>query len=519
LKNPAIYFGQNLPGYAVVKTAQPEIDFTEASGVNHTSTYAGTGGVAMGSMLRRMALSLRFGDLNPLISKFVTSKSRAMYVRDIDDRVRKAAPFLQYDSDPYPVLVKGRMVWIYDAYTTTNRYPYAQEADTDRVSARSGLTGSFNYVRNSVKVVIDAYNGDMKFYVVDPKDKLVKAYQKAFPKLFTDGSKVDPELREHFRYPEDLFRVQTNMFGLYHMTRAGDFYNKTDAWNIAQDPGTIGSATSANQLALSGVPGAPVAREARLDPYYLLMRLPGESKEDFLILQPFVPFSKDDTRKDLTAFMIAKSDPQDYGKLEAFVMPREQQINGPALVNAQMNQQPEISKEISLLGSPGLGSKVTLGNMLLIPVNQSILYIRPLYVEAESTPVPQFKKALVVFGDKVVMRDSLKEALTAIFGDTPPTLEQQAPGQNPAPSTGPGAVVTPPPAASAGSVQELLDQATNHFNTAQAALQKGDLAGYQKEIDAARDLVTQAANFAKAPPVTAAAKPPAVSPPTTTASA
>ncbi len=276
LRQPAIYYGQGVDGYAIVKTKQQEIDYTDADGANHTTVYSGDGGVRMNSFVRRAALALRFGDMNPLISSLVTSESRAIYVRNIDERVRKAAPFLRFDSDPYPVLLDGQVKWIYDAYTTTSRYPYSQRADTSRLPTRSDLDGAgFNYVRNSVKVVIDAYNGKMTFYIVDPDDPIVKAYAEAFPGMFTDGDLVEPELRAHFRYPEDIFRVQTNMFGLYHIDDPANFYNRTDAWEIAQQPGVTGTVTPGG-VAATTPGGAPaVAREARMEPYHLLMRLPG----------------------------------------------------------------------------------------------------------------------------------------------------------------------------------------------------------------------------------------------------
>ncbi|HWC11398.1 MAG TPA: UPF0182 family protein, partial [Acidimicrobiales bacterium] len=436
LETPAVYYGPATGGYAIVNTKQREVDYTDASGTNRTSTYNGVGGVRMSSWYRRAALALRFGDPNPFISGFITPSSKAIYIRDIDDRVRKAAPFLKYDSDPYPIVYKGRMLWIYDAYTTTSRYPYSERADTTRLAGVSGLNSNFNYVRNSVKVAIDAYDGTMTYYVMDSNDPIVRAYQKAFPKLFTDGSRMEPELREHLRYPEDLFRVQTNMYGRYHMLDAAEFYNNTDAWEIAQAPGAVGNATS-----VVGAGGQIVAsREPRMVPYYLLTRLPDEEDEEFLILQPFVPLSRDDSRKDLTAFVVAKGDPDNYGELEAFVMPRQQQIDGPALVNARVNQQPEISQQITLLNTSG--SKVILGNLLLVPVERSLLYIQPLYVRSEATPLPQLKKVIVVYSDQVVMRDSLQGALTEIFGSAPSTLEQVPVGETPPPLPSPDG--TPP---------------------------------------------------------------------------
>jgi uncharacterized membrane protein (UPF0182 family) len=494
---PQVYFGQNLGGYSIVKTGQKEVDYPENNGTNHTSAYVGKGGVKMDSFIRRAALALRFGEFDPFISGFVKSGSRAIYVRNIDDRVKKAAPFLRYDSDPYPVLVKGRILWVYDAYTTTNRYPNSQRADTDRLAPRAGLDADFNYVRNSVKVVIDAYHGSMTYYVVDNKDPMIKAYQKAFPKLFTDGSKMDPELREHLRYPEDLFRIQTNMYGLYHIVDANSFYNKTDAWSIAQAPPKVGNAV---------VTGLEVAggRQPRSLPYYLLMRLPNEPKESFLMLQPFVPFSKDDSQKILSAFMTAKSDPDEYGKLQSFAMPRQLQIDGPAIINARINQQPDVSKDITLLDTAG--STVELGNLLLIPINNSILYVQPLYVTSQATPLPQLKRVIVVYADKVVMRDSLREALNVIFGAAPETLEQ-TPGQSTTPpgetpTTTPG---TPTPPVANATVQQLIDQANVHFEAAQSALRNGDLSAYQKENDTARDLIRQASGALAgtgAPPAT-----------------
>ncbi|MDP8937159.1 MAG: UPF0182 family protein [Actinomycetota bacterium] len=511
-QQPAIYYGQGVDGYAIVRTKQQEIDYTEANGTNHTTVYQGDGGVRMNGLVRRVALALRFGDLNPLISSFVTSDSRAIYVRNIDERVRKAAPFLRFDADPYPVILSGRMVWVYDAYTTTSRYPYSQRADTSRLSAQSELlNANFNYVRNSVKVVIDAYTGEMTYYAVDPSDPIVRAYRKAFPKLFTDGAEVPAELRAHFRYPEDVFKVQTNMFGVYHITNPGDFYNRTDAWDIAQQPGVVASAAP---VGLAPGPTQPVrAKEARMDPYYLLMKLPNSEDEDFLMLQPFVPFSRDDSRKDMTAFMVAKSDPSEYGTLEAFIMPRDRPVDGPALVNARINQQPEISQQITLLSTAG--SDVKLGNLLVIPVNQSLLYVQPLYVQAEGTPLPQLKKVIAVFGDRVVMEDSLEQALTEIFGSSPPTLEQQGPNQQGEQPAGPGEPrpgAAPPTTGGVNTtVADLLRQADGRFETANQALARGDLAAYQRDINEARDLIRRASEAAGG----AVAAPAPATPPTT----
>ncbi len=498
IEQPAIYYGQDMRGYAIVNTEQREIDYAEANGTNHTTTYTGDGGVQIGSFIRRAALALRFGDINPLISSFVTSESRAIYVRDIDERVRKAAPFLRFDSDPYPIIYQGKIQWIYDAYTTTSRYPYSQAADTSRLETNSGLNANFNYVRNSVKVLIDSYTGKMTYFVVDQTDPVIKSWRKAFPRLFTDGIDIDPELRRHFRYPEDLFRIQTNMFGRYHISSPGDFYNNTDAWDIAQEPGAV--AAAAPLVPATNAAGqATQAREPRMDPYYLLMRLPGETTEDFLLLQPFVPRSRDDSVKVLSAFMVAKSDPNNYGQLEAFVMPRNRQVDGPAIVNARINQQPEVSREITLLSTAG--SNVRLGNLLLIPIEQSLLYIRPLYIEAEGTPVPQLKKVIVVYGNSVVIKDSLREAIITLFpGSSPATLEQQGAGAAPPASGGTTTTPprgTPPPPPPATNLNDLLTEATAKFAAADEALKAGDLAAYQRATNEAKDLVRRASEAAR----------------------
>ena len=491
IRQPRIYYGEKTGGYAIVNSKQREIDFQRADGSTELSRYDGDGGVPMSSFVRRAAFALRFANLNPLISNLITPESRAIYIRDIGERVRTAAPFLRYDADPYPVIVGGRLMWVQDAYTATPRFPYAQLADRDRVPTDSGLRAPFNYVRNSVKVVMDAHNGDTTFYLVDRNDPIARAYAKAFPKLFTPGSRMSDELRAHVRYPEDLFRVQTNMYGRYHITEPNDFYNAGDAWNISQDPGS-GSPTGADRRAATtvGAQGLVTQRRERMNPTYLLLRLPGEEDESFLILQPFVPSSTGDKQQNLTAFMTAKSDPDEYGELESFVMPRGTQIDGPALVDARIAADPQISQEITLLNQQG--SQVLLGNVLLIPVENSLLYIRPLYVQSSTNPLPEFKKAVVVFGNKAVMRDSLQASLAAVFGTAPQTLEQGRLGQPAPPSPGPA---TPPAAAPPGTppnLQQLLDQAQQAYDAAQTALRNGDLAEYERRIRAVGDLLRQA---------------------------
>ena len=481
---PAIYYGENLSGYAVVDTDQNETDFPQQGG-DHTSRYAGKGGVRLGSVFRRAAFALRFGDINPLISGAVRSSSRVIYIRDIRDRVHKAAPFLLYDGDPYMVVANGRLQWIQDAYTATSRYPYAQGANVDRVTG--DMHTNFNYARNSVKVVIDAYDGTMTFYAWDPSDPLLRAYRKAFPKLFTDRSEMSPALLSHLRYPEDLFRVQTNMYGLYHVNDPNSFFRRTDQWDIAQDPGSGEIAQSNTTTATAvGINGVPV-KAPRMDPYYLLMRLPNEQQETFLILEPFVPTAgADESRKNLTAFMVAKSDPSDYGRLETFVMPRDLQVDGPGQINSRINQDPTFSPTISLLNQSG--SKVIAGNLLVIPVNQSLLYVRAYFVTATANQLPELKEVAVVYAGQVKVAATLKDALNALFGGGAQTQEARPSGGVTTIPT-PGGVTTP---TTAPNVQQLLSQAKQACDAAEAARKSGDLATYQNDVTQCDSLLDQA---------------------------
>jgi uncharacterized membrane protein (UPF0182 family) len=334
------------------------------------------------------------------------------------------------------------------------------------------------------------------------KDPIAKAYAKAFPKLFTDGTKMPAELTPHLRYPEELFRVQTAMYGRYHITDPGEFFNAGDAWHVAQDPGsgtasaTAGSTPVVTVAGLAGRRPTAEGSQSRMDPYYLLTRLPGEKDLKFQILQPFVPASRNDSQNNLTAFMVAKMDPGEYGQLQVFEMPRNAQVDGPALVDNDISSDVNVSQAISLLSQRG--SSVILGNLLVIPINNSLLWMRPLYVSSSNTNVPELRKVIVAFAGKVAMRDSLQEALTAVFGNAPATLEQSTGGTPSTPST---------PAPSA-TVQQLLDQALAAYEAAQQALRSGDLATYQAKIDEFHRLAQQARDEAaksSTPPTTTAA--------------
>ncbi|MFP5377936.1 MAG: UPF0182 family protein [Acidimicrobiia bacterium] len=484
ITQPRLYHGEAIGGYAIVNSGRDEIDYLREDGTAVTNRYDGKGGVGIGSIVRRVAFALRFADVNPAISGFMTPESRILYLRDVRERVQAVAPFLHYDADPYPVVIDGRITWLIDAYTTSDRYPYAEANDGGRVSQASGLNHRFNYVRNSVKVAVDAYDGDPVFYRVDPDDPIAAAYAKAFPELFRDADEVPDELRAHFRYPEDLFRVQTDMWGRYHIGDPAEFYSQSDRWTLAQDPGS-GAPAPATTAPPPGAPQPRPATEGRMDPYYLLMKLPGARSTEFLILQPFVPFSEDDSRRELSAFMVAKADPGDYGQLEVFVMPRDRQVDGPAIVNARINQEPEVSQLITLLSRAG--SEVLLGNLVIIPVEQSLIYVRPLYVQATgANAVPELKKVIVAFGDRIAVRDTFQDALVAVFGAAPETLEEGPVGaEEPEPGEGPTADLPQ-------EVRQHLDAAAKAFDEADAALRAGDLVSYAQKAEEAREAFDRA---------------------------
>jgi uncharacterized protein len=542
---PRIYFDanpQSASGYVIANSAQPEIDYEDPTTDNEISThYTGTGGVQTGGFFRRVAFAISFGDYNILISGQVTSQSRILYYRNVVQRLEKAAPFLSYDSDPYPVVANGSLYWVDDAYTTTDNFPYSEQANTNRLSGSSGLLDQpFNYVRNSVKAVVNAYTGQTWFFVQDPTDPIIQTYENAFPKLFTDMGKANsviPGITDHWRYPEDLFTVQTNMYQTYHQQNASVFYAKSQAWSIPQNPasGEVGSATTTlPDLPGIGVP-APAPANQSVMPNYELMALPGESQQSFVLVQPFVPASNGD-KQNLTAFLTASSDPSDYGQLTAFTIPASETVDGPYLVSTAVETNSSISQEITLLSQRG--SKVVLGNVVMTPIGQSLLYIQPLYVESEQNGVPRLNDVVVVYNGTAYHSGSgdpsLAGALCQITNPSggrpfnsycsntsPPTTSTQttSPGSSSTattttttPTTAPTttgtttsssanssstsassppntSLVLPTPHSSLG--QDLAG-AQQDFAAAKAALHQGDLATYQQDIAAGEALVAQA---------------------------
>lgn len=510
-RQPRVYYGEHQPGYVIVGSDQAELDYQDSAGNNVNSRYNGTGGVPMGSIFRRLAFALRFSDLNPVISGLVTPSSRIQYVRDIADRVRKAAPFLRYDADPYAVLLNGRVYWLQDAYTVTSRYPYSQQATTDRLAANSGLSGQFNYVRNSVKVVIDAYNGSMRFYVTDPNDPIIKTYVKAFPELFTPMSQMEentPGMQAHLRYPEDLFKIQTNMYGRYHLTNADNFFTQANAWTISQDPGSGSPSQGTASTQTVGANGQVTSsRRLRMEPVYQLTHLPDQSRQSFLILQPFVPVSPSDKQQNLTAFMTAKSDPGYYGLLDVYVTPPGEQIDGPALINADIIANTDISKEITLLNTNG--SQVQLGNVITVPIEQSLMYVQPLYVQAQGNPVPRLSDVIIVYNGSAYHGGTLNSALCQVpFGHSfcnlpggnAPSPSANAPANQGTGQSQPSAPVNGSP--NNATIQQLLTDAQTHFQNADTALKQSppDLGTYQKEVAAAEQDISRAVQAGATPP-------------------
>ena len=414
LDRPQIYVGENLGGYAVLGASRNEVDYTDENQQTLAVRYeelGGDGGVGMGSLFRRLAFALRFGQIEPLISNFVTEDSKVMFVRDVRERVEKLAPFLHFDADPYPVLDNGRIIYMIDGYTTTDRYPYAQNAPVAELPRKSGLRHSFNYVRNSVKATVDSFTGEVIFYIVDSQDPLINAYQRAFDGLFKPIDDMPASLIEHVRYPEDLFRVQTELWGKYHVDDTENFYQRAAEWAVSQDPGRTGE--GAANLAIVNEQGIRIgSRDMRMAPYRTIVELPDSNEAEYVVLRAFVPLDEEDTRKELAAFIVGRSDKDNYGKLAVY-RPPSSNFDGPALAEERIRNDEEVASLQTLLSQRG--STVLFGELLLVPIEDSILYVRPLYVQAEGdSTVPELVQVIVAVGEDVVMADSLQDALETL---------------------------------------------------------------------------------------------------------
>jgi uncharacterized protein len=436
IHEPRIYYGEETDTYVVVKGSTPEFDYPKGKD-NAYAAYNGTGGVGVGGMRRRFLFAWYFNDVNLLLSSYITGNSRIMIRRNIQERVSTIAPFLRLDHDPYLVISDGRLFWMQDAYTTSGYFPYAQPA--------RGF--DINYIRNSVKVVVDAYNGTVDFYLMDSLDPIAATYQRIFPDLFKPFAAMPADLQKHIRYPEDLFLIQAQLYQAYHMEAADVFYNREDLWQFPRQPGGNGT--------------------ARMGPYYIIMRLPGETQAEFFLMLPMVPSRRDN----MIAWLAARCDPPNYGKLIVYEFPKEKLVYGPFQIEALINQNTYISQQLSLWNQ--LGSRVIRGNLLVIPIENSILYVSPLYLRAEQGQLPELKRVIAAYGDHVVMEETLTGALSALFAD----------GAAPAsPSAATGAPL-------AGPAADRARQALDHYNRAIERLKSGDWAGFGTELDAMHGLL------------------------------
>ena len=443
IQEPRLYFGQGEERYAIVKTSTPEFDYPKGKD-NVYAAYDGADGVAIGDTVRRALFSWYYGDPNILLTEYITNDSRILLHRNIQDRVRTIAPVLRLDHDPYIVVSGGRLFWMQDAYTTSDWFPYAQ------VQSSGGL----NYIRNSVKVVIDAYNGSVDFYVSDPGDPLIRTYQRIFPGLFRPLADMPADLQQHIRYPEDLFLVQAQLYRAYHMDTAEVFYNREDLWQFPRQPADG-----------DGLGGRDAARMA---PYYMIMRLPGEARAEFVLMLPMVPSQ----RENMIAWLVARCDPPDYGKVVVYEFPKDKQVFGPFQIEARIQQSTDISQQISLWNQ--MGSRVIRGHLLVVPIENSILYVSPLYLRAATGQLPELKRVIAAYGDRVVMEETLGAALAALFKDTAP------PPPRPAEM---GAT------RSAGPADARAREALVHYDRAVERLKAGDWSGFGAELDALRPLL------------------------------
>jgi len=396
VNRPEIYFGELSNEYVIVTTKVPEFSYPTATG-NITTTYSGKGGVALDSLLTQALFAIRFKTEKILLSTDITSKSRILYNRNINQRVKALAPFLRFDSDPYLVVTStGRLSWIIDAYTFSSRLPYAKPA-------RDGV----NYIRNSVKAVVDAYDGSVKFYVSDQQDAIIRAYRLMFPGMFKPMAAMPEDLRRHVRYPHNFLQLQAAMFSAYHMSDPKVFYNKENLWQV------------------------PALGEKPMEPYYTIMKLPGEKVEEYILLLPFTPSKRDN----LVAWLTARCDEPNYGKIRAYTFPRDRLIYGPKQIDARINQDSFISQQLTLWNQRG--SEVIRGSMLVIPIEKSLLYVQPLFLAADKAALPELKRVLVAFGDQVVMEENLELALQRLFGGKKEPVQAALPVMaSPAPAGG-----------------------------------------------------------------------------------
>ena len=448
VEQPSIYFGELSNDYVIVNTGTDEFHYPEGDD-NVSTRYDGAGGVEMSSLLRRLLFAARFRAYEILVSSQLTGESRIIYHRNIIDRVTTIAPFLRYDTDPYLVISEGRLVWMLDAYTTSSRYPYATPA-----------SNRINYIRNAVKIVVDAYNGTTTFYLAEPDEPIARTLEAIFPDFLRPLDAMPEDLRRHIRYPEGLFTLQTAIYSTFHMTNPAVFYNREDQWEV------------------------PVIDGEQMQPYYTMMRLPGEPRAEFIQMLPFTPRGKNN----MAAWMVARSDGDQYGKILVFQFPKQKVVFGPSQIVARVNQDPDISPQLTLWDQQG--SEVIQGTLLVIPIEEALLYIRPLYLRASGGRIPELKQVIVAYQNEIAMEETLDGALSRLFG----------PGAGSPPSrTSPigtlladaGAAPPAPGASAEPSGDGLVSQAGDHYRRALRAQRDGDWAQYGQEIEQLGEVLEQ----------------------------
>jgi uncharacterized protein len=444
---PSIYFGELSNDHVFVRTRTKEFHFPKGED-NVTTAYDGEGGVPLGGLLGKLLFAIRFRELKTLLSNDLTAESRILFHRRISERVRRIAPFLTYDPDPYLAIADGRLVWVQDAYTTSSAYPYSQPITGDGV----------NYIRNSIKATIDAYHGRTTFYLVDPADPVAATLARIFPGLLRPRAEMPESLRTRLRYPRTIFALQAAVFSTYHMRNPAVFYNKEDQWSVPS-------------LEVGG-------RSERMEPYYTVMRLPGETRGEFIAMLPFTPRGKDN----LAAWMVARSDGDQYGRLAVFQFPKQKVVFGPRQVVARINQDQVISPQITLWNQQG--SEVIQGTLLVIPIENSLLYIRPLYLRGTGGRIPELKRVIVAYQNHIVMEESLDAAIARIFrgGAGRPAVAAPA-AAAPTPASPPGAQ----------AIDTLAASAREHYQRALQAQREGDWARYGEEIKKLGEVLDQMA--------------------------
>jgi uncharacterized protein len=484
-EQPSIYFGDfPEPIYSLVRTDAAELNFEDPDTLEQiTTVYEGEGGVPIDSFMRRIAFALRFNDYNLVLTNLLNDESRIIFNREIRTRVQQVAPFLELDASPYPAVVDGRVRWIVDAYTTSNAYPYSER----RVLQLGNRQVPVNYLRNSVKAVVDAFDGTVDLYRVEDDDPVLDAWEQAFPGLVQPAEDAGA-IGAHFRYPQDLFRLQSSLFTSYHIQDAEPFYNRADEWSIPVDP-----AFAANQ----GASDLAAASQRPLEPYYLLMRLPGEETEEFVLIQPYLARQ----RPNMVAWLAGRSDGENLNELFGVRFPSNQQVLGPLQAQARIQQDDDITAYITLRSREG--STVVFGNLQVLPVADSLLYVQPLFLENPQAQIPELARVAIVMGERTVFDRTLAGALSQLIGvEVPESIsEDEARAGVEDPVTGedaeaePDEDVTEEPddAAPDAEAEELLIQALEAFARAEDALRNGDLAGYQRNVAQAQRLIERAA--------------------------